>query len=176
MTAWGRPLCYDATMGLVHGLSLTVWCLAAVAAMAASYPSNQQQPRQDPDIDAVWSRLDKAWNDRNGAAFGAVFTPDATFEIAGQGGTALDGRPAIEKHFTAQFPGFSKELSHRTTVTAVREIASDLALVDGGVEVLRSTAESGAEPAVIRRFSLSAGMQRTKDGWLIRWLRAYRIP
>lgn len=174
MTAGDGTLWYDAAMGLVHALPLTACCFAAVAAMTVIHAAGQHtQPRRgDAGIDAVWSRLDRAWDDRDAAAFGAVFTPDATFEIPGQG-PALDSRTAIEKHFAAQFPGYSAELRHRTTVTAVRDISSDLALVDGGVEVLRS---SGAEPTVIRKFSLSAGMQRTKDGWSIRWLRAYRTP
>jgi uncharacterized protein (TIGR02246 family) len=175
MTVWAGKLCYDAGMGVVGGLSLIACCFAAVAAAALPFPSNPQQARRDPDIDAVWLRLDQAWNDRDSAAFGAVFTPAATFELPGQG-AALDGRTAIEKHFAAQFPTYPKELRHKTTVTAVRDLASDLALVDGGVEVLRTSTEGGTEPTAVRKFSLSAGMQRTNDRWLIRWLRAYRLP
>jgi uncharacterized protein (TIGR02246 family) len=168
------------SMGLVNGRSLMSCCFAAVVAMAAIQASGGQQtpaPAKaiDPAIEAVWARLDKAWNDRDARAFAAVFTADATFEIP-KSIPGLNGREAIEKHFAAQFPTSSPLLRHRATVTAAHDVSAELTLVDGGVEILRTDASGVAEPTIVRKFALSAGMQRTKDGWSIRWLRAYQMP
>lgn len=125
-------------------------------------------------IRATWSELDAAWAARDVDRISRLFAEDATFTFL-PGARSLEGRPAIRRHFAAQFPGQSPELRHVTDVQRVRWLAEGLAAVDAGVRVLRPGGE-GANDTLLRAFAVFAVMTRSGDGWQLLEVRAFRLP
>jgi uncharacterized protein (TIGR02246 family) len=124
-------------------------------------------------IAATWAALDRAWNARDAGAFSEVFVPDATLVFVDRG-HVMDGRAAIIEHFTVQFPQIAAQYSHHSSVSSVRALTPGFALMDGEVQVRRTTAEEGT--VLFRRFAIHAVMAESGGVWRIVSLRAYQLP
>jgi len=141
---------------------------------AAQAPSAQGTGAEG-EIRATWTALDERWNARDAEGFSALFHPEARFVFVDRG-ESLDGRDQILLSFADRFPTFAPELRHRTAVQEVRQISSQVAVVDGGVEILRIVPEQGAEPVTILTFAVFAVMAPSEEGWRIRELRVFELP
>ena len=72
----------------------------------------------------VLARLEQAWNDGDGEAFGALYAQDATFvTIRGEWAT---GRPAITAGHTEIFRTIYAGSTNRMELVAVREVGDAL--------------------------------------------------
>ncbi len=60
------------------------------------------------------------------------------------------------------------------TVVDSRYFGSDLVAVDALVEVSRSASESGGEIEILRRFTVSALLQRAAGSWQVGLLRVHQ--
>jgi uncharacterized protein (TIGR02246 family) len=131
------------------------------------------EPPADETIRAFWSTLDATWKSRDAEAFSRLFSTDGSFHFVDRGQT-LEGRAAIREFFARQFPTIAPGFRHRTTVGRIREISPQAHAVDGQVEILHET--DGAEPSILRTFTIFGVMERTQEVWTIRDLRAYQLP
>lgn len=154
-------------------LILSPWPWGAVACAAPPEPENIGNV--ETAIRAVWTALDERWNARDADGFSDLFSQEARFGFVDRG-ESLDGRGEIHRSFSERFPTFAPELRHRTTVQEIRSLSPRVAVLDGGVEILRVGAEEGADPAVILRFAIFAVMHRTEEEWQIRELRVFELP
>jgi uncharacterized protein (TIGR02246 family) len=151
-----------------------------VAACAApptpETPANMEAPQVvADDVRAVWAELDERWNARDADGFSELFSHEARFGFVDRG-ESLDGRSEIHQSFSERFPTFAPEVRHRTTVHEVRSISPGVAVVDGGVEILRLGVDEGTDPTVILTFAIFAVMHRTEGGVRIRELRVFELP
>ena len=87
----------------------------------------------------------------------------------------LSGRSAIYEHFRRQFPQTAPDIRHRTTVTAVHEVAPGVWGVDGRVRILRVN-EAEGDAAVLRVFAIFGIMVPSGDQWILGALKAYELP
>jgi uncharacterized protein (TIGR02246 family) len=153
---------------------LALFVLPGAVACAAQ-PALESAPEPESEIRALWTALDERWNARDAEGFSALFSREARFGFVDRG-ESLDGRGEILRSFSERFPTFAPEVRHRTTVHEVRAISPELAVVDGGVEILRLAVEDESDTAVIRMFATFALMHRSEEGWVIRELRAFELP
>jgi uncharacterized protein (TIGR02246 family) len=154
-------------------LVVSPWSGGAVA--RASQPPPESGGDAVHEIREVWTALDERWNARDAEGFSALFSRQARFGFVNRG-ESLDGRGEILQSFAERFPTFAPEIRHRTTVQEVRPISSELAVLDGGVEILRLAAEEGTEPTTILTFAIIAVMHHDEEGWRIRELRVVDLP
>lgn len=154
-------------------LLMSPWSGAPIA--CAAPPLEESPAELTNEIRQVWAALDERWNARDAEGFSALFSPGARFGFVDRG-ESLDGRGEILESFSGRFPTFAPEVRHRTTIEQAKPVSPDLAVLDGGVEILRVTADEETDPAVIRTFAIFALMQRTEEGWTIRELRVFELP
>jgi uncharacterized protein (TIGR02246 family) len=148
---------------------------AAAERAEPAQPALEGAAEPESEIRAVWAALDERWNARDAEEFSALFSREARFGFVDRG-ESLDGRGEILRSFSERFPTFAPEVRHRTTVHEVRTILPELAVVDGGVEILRLSVEDGTDSAVILVFATFALMHRGEEGWVIRELRVFELP
>ncbi len=122
-------------------------------------------PKRSPDEEAVvqiGADLAKAYNDRSGKAFAAIFTADG--EFVDEKGAIFHGRQAIEDEFAAFFKAHP-ETSIEVELVSTRGIAPSIIAADGITRLMRSK----AEPPIAGR----CGLVCTKDGgkWMLASLR-----
>ncbi|HLJ12254.1 MAG TPA: SgcJ/EcaC family oxidoreductase [Planctomycetaceae bacterium] len=135
----------------------------AKAAPAEAPPA--AAPKASPEEQTarlIGQTLVKIYNQRDGKAFSALFTPDG--EYVDEKGFVFHGRKAIEDEFTAFFKS-NPETTIDVELTSMRSIAAGLLAADGATHFRRAK----SEPAVVGRCSFVAA----KDGakWLIASLR-----
>ena len=83
--------------------------------------SNTSTPTRPATIaQDVLARLESAWNDGDGAAYGAVFAPDASFVTVR--GEHLTGRPAISAGHAGIFAGVYFESVNRLELVRADEV------------------------------------------------------
>jgi uncharacterized protein (TIGR02246 family) len=121
---------------------------------------------------ALWAAIDDAWNARDAGQFASLFAEDAVMEFVDRG-ERMASRDAIRVTFAARFPEIAPEFEHRSTVTGVRAVAHGVLAVDGGVEVLRHSADEAESPEPIRSFRVFSLLSRTEAGWAFREMRIY---
>lgn len=154
-------------------LILSPWPGGGIACAAPPTPEGMGDVAAE--VQAVWETLDERWNARDADGFSHLFSQEARFGFVDRG-ESLDGRAEILQSFSERFPTFAPEIRHRTTVHEVRSIAPEVAVVDGGVEILRMGADDEAESTVILTFAIFAVMHHAEDGWRIRELRVFELP
>ena len=140
--------------------------------------TTETQPNPTPAgdiaaIQAVFDRLTAAWNGGDGAAYGALFTPDADYiDVTGtrtQGGDAI-GR-VHQFLFDGPFKG-SRLGGTGNIAEAVQFLAPDVALVIGG----GASRLAGQAEAPIDRQSINTTVLVKRDGaWRIRAFQNNRV-
>ncbi|HET7820656.1 MAG TPA: SgcJ/EcaC family oxidoreductase [Ornithinibacter sp.] len=112
----------------------------------------------------VLARLEQAWNDGDGASFGAVYTDDATFvTIRGEWAT---GRTAITEGHTQIFRTVYAGSTNRMQLVAVRELG-DGSLVVSSVSTLTSPTGPLAGTARARSTSVIVPDAVDPSGWRV---------
>lgn len=154
-------------------LILSPWSGGAVA--GASQPPLESADDAVSEIRKVWTSLDERWNNRDAERFSTLFSREARFGFVNRG-ESLNGRGQILQYFSERFPTFAPEIRHRTTVQEIRPISHELAVLDGGVDILRLAADEGTGPTTILTFAIFAVMHRVEEGWKIRELRVVDLP
>jgi uncharacterized protein (TIGR02246 family) len=146
-----------------------------------AYATNAQGATVDREavdtvaIDAVWSMLDKAWNQRDVDRFTDLFTEDVDFVFVDRD-QRLAGRTKVHERFAVQFPTMAPDLRHVTEIERYRRVAADVVAVDGNVEVYRPDPEDTGQTDTLRRFAIFVLMVQTQGYWRIRDLRIYQLP
>ncbi len=112
----------------------------------------------------VLARLEQAWNDGDGASFGAVYTDDATFvTIRGEWAT---GRTAIAEGHAQIFRTVYAGSTNRMQLVAVRELG-DGSLVASSVSTLTSPTGPLAGTARARSTSVIVPDAADPSGWRV---------
>ena len=109
----------------------------------------------------VLARLEQAWNDGDGASFGAVYTDDATFvTIRGEWAT---GRAAIAEGHAQIFRTVYAGSTNRMQLVAVRELG------DGSLVASSLTSPTGPLAGTARARSTSVIVPDAADpsGWRV---------
>lgn len=149
--------------------------LAMAPCDARAQARDEADARAGAALRAFWSTLDEAWNGRDAGRFSNLFSADGSFRFVSDG-PSLDGRAMIHRFFVERFAQLDADLRHVTTVRDVRAVAPEVGTVDGTVEIVRAGPGGGEGSTVLRAFSTFAVMHRASEGWMIRELRAYRLP
>ena len=112
----------------------------------------------------VLGRLEQAWNEGDGGAFGAVYTDDATFvTIRGDWAT---GRPAIAQGHAEIFRTIYAGSTNRMQLVTVRELGDD-AILASSTSTLTSPTGPLAGTAHARSTSLIVRDDGDPAGWRV---------
>ena len=112
----------------------------------------------------VLDRLEQAWNDGDGASFGAVYTDDATFVTIR--GEWVTGRTAITQGHSQIFRTIYAGSTNAMELVAVRELG-DGSLVASSVSTLTSPTGPLAGTARARSTSVIVPDAADPSGWRV---------
>jgi uncharacterized protein (TIGR02246 family) len=138
----------------------TIWLLAVVVSVAAAVRAEVPAARRG-DAEAIrqlYTRYDAAWNKGDPAAVALIWAYDA--DHVEPNGRAVNGRTAIAKELGQRLATDLKGSRSQQTITGIRFITPDVAVVDASYEV------SGARDAQGK--SLPPLQGRYVDIWLKR--------
>ena len=106
-------------------------------------------------------RLERAWNEADGRAFGEPFAPDADFvTILGE---HLRGREAIAAGHQAIFDSIHKGSSTDFELTGARELSDDVMLAHAAAVLRAPSGPLAGEHGAVQSLVLVRG----NDGWEI---------
>jgi uncharacterized protein (TIGR02246 family) len=146
---------------------LTASAAVAVLVAAVTYA---QAGRADDEA-AIRRQIDQfaaAWNKADAKAVAQFFADDGDYvSSTGQKG---EGRTGIEKVLSEQFAGVFKGATLKTTITAIRFLKPDVAIVNGAFEVSGMKGPDGKELPVRKGLSTNI-LAKQGDKWLIAALR-----
>lgn len=113
----------------------TIWLIAVMISLAAPVRAEEAAARKDDAaaIRELYVEYDTAWNQGKVAALAMVWTDDA--DHVEPDGRAVEGRAAIKQNLEQRFLGDLKGTHSQQTVTGIRFIAPDVAVVDATYEV-----------------------------------------
>lgn len=113
--------------------------------------------------------FDDAWNKHDAQAVAAYYTTDG--DIITDDGNTLSGRDGIQQTLTEAFGGQLKDCVLKTTVSKVRLIKPDVAIVDAEAEIKTGDADA-------RKIHLVSVVVNKDGKWLTETTRAivYRQP
>ena len=113
--------------------------------------------------------FDEAWNKHDAQAVAAYYTTDG--DIVTDDGNTLKGREGIQETLTDAFGGGLKDSTLKTTVSTVRLIKPDVAIVDADADIKTGDAEA-------RKIHLISVLVHKDGKWLTETTRAiaYRQP
>jgi uncharacterized protein (TIGR02246 family) len=136
----------------------TIWLLAVMISVAAVARAEEPAARggDAQAIRQLYVGYDAAWNKGDLAALARVWADDA--DHVEPDGRVVKGRVAIEKELGQRFASDLKGTRSQQTITGIRLITPDVAVVDASYEV------SGAHDA--QGQSLPALQGRYVDIWL----------
>lgn len=147
-------------LGLAIGAFVAPVLAAAEAAGGASSAA-----------DAVRARVEeytRAWNTHDAGAVAAFFTEDADMVIGN--GPRISGREAIQGWWAKYFSRIDEQRTGSFTVTSIRVLSPDVAVVDLDSSTGRADSEAGEMPT---RLARGTWVVVQRDGeWLIAALRA----
>jgi uncharacterized protein (TIGR02246 family) len=132
--------------------------------------------RSSADEAAIRKLMDSmvtAWTTGDARRLAAVYTIDADY--ASSTGFTANGRAEIEQAYVGQFAGVYKGTSLKLTITGVRFLTPDVALVNADFEVT-GIRGPGGQPAPPRRGSNTSILVRTKGEWLMTAHRGWVPP
>ena len=110
------------------------------------------------------TRVDIAWDQRDGQTFAQLFQEDGDFQF--HTGLMLRGRREIETHYAKTiFPAMNEDHRHRATVFNIRFIRDGVAIVDTKVEIYIQSLPNGPK-RVIRTLQGTAILVKQEDRWL----------
>jgi uncharacterized protein (TIGR02246 family) len=136
----------------------TIWLFAVMICVAAAVQAKEPAARSG-DAEAIrqlYARYDAAWNKGDFAGLAMVWADDA--DHVEPDGRAIKGRAAIAKELGQRLATDLKGTRSQQTITDIRFVTSDVAVVDATYEV------SGAHDA--QGQSLPALQGRYVDIWL----------
>jgi uncharacterized protein (TIGR02246 family) len=107
-------------------LTVTAWVLIATRSAA-------QSPTDEAQIRAIVAEQVAAWNAGDGVAFSKSFAPEGSFTNIR--GTVFYGHKAFEDRHVEIFTGFFKGSRLAMSVTRIRFVRPDVAIVDLATEV-----------------------------------------
>jgi len=139
----------------------------AVLAAVATYA----QGGRAGDEAAIQRQIEQfaaAWNKADAKAAAQFFTEDGDY--VSSTGQMAEGRAGIERVLTDQFAGVYKGATLKTTVTAIRFLKPDVAIVNGTFEVSGMHGPDGKELQVRKGLSTNIAAKQG-DKWLIAALR-----
>jgi uncharacterized protein (TIGR02246 family) len=114
---------------------------------------------QESQLRAVLSNLDAHWNGRNADKMSLLFTEDVDFRIYDR--AHYKNREEFRQHYAKAFAKMSAGRRHATTMTSIRPITAELAVIDGQV-----TVSDEADPSYqIRHYHYTALAKRGQQGW-----------
>lgn len=117
--------------------------LLATVASAAIAGGAQAQAADDGQIQAIVAEQVKAWNTGDAVTFSKSFAPEGSFTNIR--GTVFYGHKTFEDRHKEIFTGFFKGSKLAMTITRIRFVRPDVAIVDLATEVSNL---SGAPPGV----------------------------
>jgi uncharacterized protein (TIGR02246 family) len=149
---------------------LTVWF--AVTAMAVPV-LGQRSSADEVEVRKLMASMVTAWTTGDAKALAAVYTMDADY--ASSTGFTANGRAEIEQAYVGQFSGVYKGTSLALTITNVRFLTPDVALVNAAFEVtgLRGP---GGQLAPPRKGMNTSILIRTRGQWLMTAHRGWVPP
>ena len=113
----------------------------------------------ESQLRAVLTELDAHWNGRNADKMSLLFTEDVDFRIYDR--TRYKNREEFRQHYANAFAKMSPGRRHATTMTSLRPITAELAVVDGEV-----TVSDQADPSYkARRYHYTALAKLGHQGW-----------
>lgn len=122
-------------------------------------------PADREAIVRVASDSDAAWNARDAVRLASFFTRDGDNRILGTP-VELRGRDAIVSYFTGSLAKVDPAMRHVTDVRELHRITADVVASDVDVRLERTAADGTT--SVVRKFSVTAILVRTDEGWKIR--------
>ncbi|HEU5377781.1 MAG TPA: SgcJ/EcaC family oxidoreductase [Ktedonobacteraceae bacterium] len=121
-------------------------------------------------LHALYQQLTRAWNSGDGQAYGAVFTEDASYiDVTG---TNTQGRHAISAAHQQMFQTFLKGSQLVATITSIRFLCPDIALL----HVQGNTLLAGQTELAPDRATIETAIAVKEQGkWLFTALQNTRI-
>jgi uncharacterized protein (TIGR02246 family) len=121
-------------------------------------------------LHSLYQQLIEAWNSGDGQAYGAVFTEDANYvDVTG---TNTQGRHAISASHQQMFQTFLKGSQLVATITSIRFLRSDVALL----HVRGNTLLAGQVESAPDRATMETAIAVNEQGkWLFAALQNTRI-
>lgn len=137
--------------------------LIAVLSFPIVARSNQEPLNAEDIIRATVAAYAGAWNNADAKTVSELYTTDADY--TGFGSVMTRGRLQIEKRYAELLFGRYRGTSLAVTVSSIRFLKPDVAIVDGTLELTGLTDESGA-PAPTDGLYI-ATMTQIEDRWLL---------
>jgi uncharacterized protein (TIGR02246 family) len=135
---------------------------------AAGVRAQASNAADEKDIRAISAQLQDAWNKADPRMLADLFLTDGDY-ISSTGRTAR-GRDEVEKAFAQQWSGLYRKTRIAVTITAVRFVRRDVAIVDGTFDV--SGMKDAAGKVLPARSGLSTIVAARKgDRWYVAALR-----
>jgi uncharacterized protein (TIGR02246 family) len=124
-------------------MKTTLATLAVAALVLTATPSAAQSAADEAQIRAIVAEQVAAWNAGDGVAFSKSFAPEGSFTNIR--GTVFYGHKAFEDRHVEIFTGFFKGSRLAMSITRIRFVRPDVAIVDLATEVSNL---SGNPPAI----------------------------
>ena len=144
----------------------------AVTAMAVPV-LGQGSPADEAAIRKLMASMVTAWTTGDAKSLAAVYTIDADY--GSSTGFTANGRAEIEQAYVGQFAGVYKGTTLKLTITNVRFLTPDVAIVNAAFEVT-GVRGPGGQPAPPRKGANMSIMVRTKGEWLMAAHRGWVPP
>lgn len=128
----------------------TIWLLAVMISVAAAVRAEEPAARSG-DVEAIrqlYAGYDAAWNKGDAAGLALVWADDA--DHVEPDGRLIKGRTAIEKELGQRFATDLKGTRSQQTITGIRLITPDVAVVDASYEVSGARDAQGQSLAVLQ--------------------------
>ena len=124
-------------------MKITFATLTLAATLLTPAPSRAQSPAEEAPIRAIVAEQVAAWNAGDGVAFSKSFASEGSFTNIR--GTVFYGHKAFEDRHVEIFTGFFKGSRLAMSITRIRFVRPDVAIVDLATEV---TNLSGTPPGI----------------------------
>lgn len=138
----------------------TIWLLVAMIFVAPAWAEGPAAPSGDEQtIRQLYAQYDAAWNKGDVAALTTAWADDA--DHVEPDGRAIKGRAALEKELGQRFATDLKGTHSQQTITAVRFVTPDVALVDASYEVTGIRNPQGQPAPALKGRYLDVWAKRT---------------
>lgn len=146
-------------------LPFLVLCLAAPALRGDATTGSKADEK---DIRQIGAQVQDAWNKADAKMMADLWLVDGDY--VSSTGRSASGRAEVEKAFAEQWSGVYKGTKLANTITSVRFIRRDVAIVDGGFEVSGMRDASGKTLATRAGLSTIVAVKKG-DRWYVAALR-----
>ena len=118
-------------------------------------------------LDELFGLFDKSWEANDGEAVAGHFTADGS--LVNPFGERADGRDAVAAMYSQYFGGMLAGTTISSTITSVRPVGDDHALVDGEQTI------TGSDGETVLAVRLCALLRRDGDAWCFADSRPYVV-